>query len=185
MLTDPETVLGEQLFPGERLIWSGRPVDGLRLRAADWCLIPFSIFWTVFSLIWMGGAYFTGASILFRLFGVPFVLIGLFLLFGRFFTDAHTRSRTCYGITNERILILGGLFNRQIKSLLLQSLTDVTLNERKDGIGTITFGPTWILANQGESASPRTLPSFDLIPNAREVFRTIQEAQKAARVVAD
>ncbi len=51
----------------------------------------------------MGGAYFTGAPIIFCLFGIPSVLIGLFLLFGRFFTDAHIRGRTCYGITNERI----------------------------------------------------------------------------------
>ena len=184
MLTDPETLLSEQLFPDERLIWSGQPVAGLRLRGSDWFLIPFSIFWTAFSLIWMGGAYFTGAPIIFCLWGVPFVLIGLFLLVGRFFADARARARTCYGVTSERILILGGLFNRQIKSLLLQSLTDVTLNERKDGIGTITFGPTWFINSQDASGTPQSFPKFDLIPNAREVFRTIQEPQKAARVVA-
>jgi len=76
------------------------------------------------------------------LWGIPFVCVGLFMVFGRFYSDAHTRSRTLYGVTNERIIIVSGLFSQQIKSLQLRTLTDVSLTQRRDGAGTINFGPT-------------------------------------------
>ena len=38
----PDSVLSAELGPGERLVWSGKPRGGIRLRAQDAFLIPFS-----------------------------------------------------------------------------------------------------------------------------------------------
>ena len=118
------------------------------------------------------------------LWGIPFVCVGLFFVFGRFFLDAHSRARTTYGVTNERILILSGLFAQQTKSLQLRTLTDVSLIQRGDGSGTITFGPAHYMnaffpAGAWPSTGRYAPPSFDLIERAKEVYDIICNAQRA------
>jgi hypothetical protein len=48
------------------------------------------------------------------------------MIVGRFFYEAMLRSRTYYGLTNERVIIISGLFSRTVKSLLVQTLADVS-----------------------------------------------------------
>ncbi len=147
MFQTVESILSSQLDSGERLLWAGQPRGGIRLRGQDAFLIPFSLLWGGFAIFWEIMALTMTAKapgpigVIFPLFGLPFVLVGLYLIFGRFIIDAKTRERTYYGLTNERIIIVSGLFSRQTKSLQLRTLTDVSLTERVDGSGTITFGP--------------------------------------------
>lgn len=48
-----------------------------------------------------------GASVIFDLWGIPFVGVGLYMVFGRFFYKRYRKSRTVYGITTQRAMILG------------------------------------------------------------------------------
>ncbi len=117
------------------------------------------------------------------LWGIPFVLIGLYIVFGRFIVDALTRRKTFYGITNQRIVIISGLFSQEIKSLNLRTLTDVSLSERGDGSGTITFGPVypmgrWMPAGSWPGAGRYAPPAFDMVERAKEVYEIIRQAQK-------
>jgi hypothetical protein len=41
----PILVLQKEIQPGEKLLWSGIPVQGLRLVGADLLMIPFSLVW--------------------------------------------------------------------------------------------------------------------------------------------
>ena len=121
--------------------------------------------------------------VVFPLFGLPFVVVGLYLIFGRFFVDAYARSKTYYGVTNERIIIVSGIFSQQIKSLQLRTLTDVSLTERDDRSGTITFGPTPPMSGfYGGGSWPGSTrympPAFDLIESAKQVYDVIRSAQK-------
>jgi hypothetical protein len=68
-------------------------------------------------------------ALVFPLFGVPFIIMGLYFVVGRFFADAWMRERTFYGIANERIIIVSGLFSRRTKSLNLRTLSDISLTE--------------------------------------------------------
>jgi hypothetical protein len=63
------------------------------------------------------------------LWGIPFVLVGLYLIIGRFFADAYLRARTCYGVTDQRVLIVTNLWNLQVKSVSLRTLGDISLRE--------------------------------------------------------
>ena len=190
MHTSVTSTLTPILDPSERLLWSGQPRRGVRLSSQDIFLIPFSLMWGGFAIFWEVMAISTTAKAgsvgyIFPLFGIPFVCVGLYLIFGRFFVDAYLRDRTFYGVTNERIIIVSGLFFRQIKSLQLRTLTDVSLTERDDRSGTITFGPTLPFNNLfGGSSWPgrsrTSSPSFDTIATAKDVYDVIRGAQKGA-----
>lgn len=185
MSYESEQALRPQLARGERLLWSGMPRQGLRLRATDALMIPFSLMWGGFAVFWEYSVARSNAPLVFKLWGVPFVCTGLFLIFGRFFADSVVRKRTYYGLTDQRILILGGWRGRQLRGIELAGLSEVGLNERADRSGTITFGPTGPLLatwpkstwNSGGRTAP---PCFEMIEDARKVYELIREAQRGS-----
>ncbi len=184
MKAEPETLLAPHLTAGERLLWSGRSRQGVFLRPADAFLIPFSLLWGGFAIFWEYSVLSTGkAPIFFALWGIPFVVMGLHLIAGRFLLDAKQRANTVFGVTNQRILIVAGLFSRKVKSLNLRTLSDVSLDERVNGSGTISFGPTNPFASWGRGMSwpgMPTAPAFESIASARSVYEIIRKAQAGA-----
>jgi len=135
-------VITRELAPRERLLWAGRPQQGIIFRSSDVFLIPFSFLWCGFAIFWEFNVLTTGAPFFFKLWGIPFVVVGLYLVAGRFIADVKQREKTYYGITDDRVVIVSGLFQRKIKTLNLQNISDISLTERSNGRGTITFGPT-------------------------------------------
>jgi hypothetical protein len=183
METSAETLINSELGAGERLLWSGRPRQGLLLRRADVLLVPFSLMWGGFAFFWEYSVFTEGAPVFFRLWGIPFVLVGLYMIAGRFFLEAKQRETTFYAVTNQRILIVSGIWSRRIKSLNTRSLSDISLDQTSDDRGTITFGP----ANPFSTFAPGAawpgmpqVPSFDSIADARSVYETIRRTQAAA-----
>jgi hypothetical protein len=117
---------------------------------------------------------------------VPFVLVGLYIIFGRFWVDARQRAATVYAVTSERVVIISGVFARRVKSLGIDTITDVSLTERGDGAGTITFGPVppfdWWYGGAGwPGFGHQAVPSFELAGEARQVYEIVRGAQRAAK----
>lgn len=166
---------------GERQLWAGIPRQGVVLHATDAFMIPFSVLWTGFAVFWEVTAVRDSGSLFMALWGVPFVLVGLYLVVGRFWLDARRRARTTYAVTSERVIINSGGLSPTTASLNLRTLSDLTLSERPDGSGTIRFGPVSPFAGMYEGTTwpgvPR-VPAFELIPDARRVFSLIREAQR-------
>lgn len=181
-----EDVVGRELGQGEKRLWVGRPRQGIQLRGSDIFLIPFSLMWGGFAIIWEVMAIVKGAPWFFALFGIPFVLVGLYLIFGRFWMDARQRSRTVYGVTSERVIIITEPPARRVKSLNLDTLSDVSLTERRDGSGTITFGPlppfyNWYGGTGWPGMGYAEVPCFDVADEARQVYEILCDAQRKAR----
>jgi len=182
MWNEQQQFLNSQLSPNENLLWSGQPRQGVLLRAADAYLIPFSLMWCGFAIFWESTVWISDAPIFFRLWGIPFVLVGLYMVIGRFIVDSLQRSKTFYGVTNERIIIVSGISGRNVKSLNLRTLTDITLNEKPGGVGTITFGSAVSTSWQSNFPFSRRVepdcPLFEGIPSAKNVYEIIRQAQK-------
>jgi hypothetical protein len=176
-----ENELRAVLGPGEKLVWSGRPGQGIVFQPSDVFFIPFSIIWFAFAIFWETTVVQTGAPFFFKLWGIPFILVGLYMTIGRFFTEARKRSRTYYGITNDRIIIKSGLFNQSVKSLNIKTLSDLSFTQRKNGSGTITLGPP--VYRQWSFKGPDIFghnkgPQFEAIQNVKAVYDKIVAIQR-------
>lgn len=174
------------LSSGERVLWSGQPRQGVIVRGADALMIPFSLLWGGFAVFWEISVINSNAPAFFALWGIPFVLAGIYMIVGRFFVEAKQRANTFYAVTNERILIVSGILKNSVKSLNLRTLSDLSLSEGKNNEGTISFGGGSPFASMfsGFSSWPgmgaHLGPRFDSISNAKSVFETIRGAQRAA-----
>jgi len=179
-----ESKLRPELGRGERLLWSGMPRQGLRLRQTDIYVVPFSLVWGGFAFFWEGSATTRGAPFFFTLWGIPFVLLGTYIIAGRFFVDSYLRSRTIYGVTDQRVIILSGLMSREVKSISLEGLMEMSLVEHSDRSGSITFGPanpmsTVWAGTAWPGMGKKFSPAFDLVEDVRRVYNIIRDAQKA------
>ena len=173
-----------RLLDGERIVWSGAPARGILFTARDWFLIPFSVFWCGFIIFWEANVLGSKAPGFFALWGMPFILIGLYLAVGRFAADSWLRRRTRYAVTNRRIVIVRTGAFPKLTSVSLDRLPDLQLIERPGGRGTIRFGPSqplWGAAGLGAwSPSTDPTPQFISIENAQQVFDRIQRAARGA-----
>ncbi|MDC7997526.1 PH domain-containing protein [Gilvibacter sediminis] len=174
-----QSELRSYLNPGEGLIWTGKPKQGVVFRSADVFMIPFTVLWCGFAIFWVIMASEAGA---FALFGIPFVLVGLFLVFGRFFVDARVRAKTVYGITQDRILIKSGVFSTTLNSVSIKNISHLEYQEKSDRSGSILLGPRsphqrW---SSGMSWWPgmKTAPQLELIKDVRNVYNKITELQR-------
>jgi hypothetical protein len=173
-----------ELRPGETLLWKGKPAAGLRLQPFDALLIPFSMVWGggVFFVLFAafnGGAFRAGPPMFYLIFAL-FIPLAIYITVGRFFVDAKIRADTVYGLTADRALIVSGLFSKTVQSLNLRAIPDITVKEKSNGSGSITFGASsnpfgaWMAV----PGFPYTQsPSFQMITNVRKVSEMIHSAQ--------
>lgn len=181
-----EAEIRKELDRDERLLWTGMPRQGLLLRPSDALFIPFSLIWGGFAFFWEYSVVTQKAPVYFALWGVPFVLVGLYLVVGRFFLDSAQRARSFYGVTDQRALVISGLMSRNVRSLALRNLPEISLNEERNGQGTIVLGAMlpytsmWY-GTSWPGMSSRLAPAFEMIDDARRVYRLIEDARRQAR----
>ncbi|CAL4869970.1 hypothetical protein MMA231_04268 (plasmid) [Asticcacaulis sp. MM231] len=180
-----------ELNADEKLLWSGTPIQGLRFHQSDFLLVPFSLMWGGFAFFWEASVlyssgvrvsvsppYITGTFFSFMaLWGIPFCLVGLYVIFGRFFFDAAARANTVYAVTDRRIIIVA---RTSVRSLAFGTLPQLELKEGSNGRGSIIFGESSFFMGAGWPAwgnrrysRPMT---FDGISKVREVYTLIIDA---------
>ncbi len=179
------------LGKGEKLLWEGQPPDGILLRKNDALFIPFSLIWAGFAVFWNVGVWASDAPLFFRLWGLPFLLVGAYITVGRLWVDRYRRRRTRYGVTNQRILIATGVgktgtgkagVGKSVRSLDIANLPALILDEDGNGTGTISF--THQIEGNFRNRlplDPAAGPEFLGIANARKVYETIRRAQANIR----
>ncbi len=187
MPTDAYAALTPYLHPGERLLWAGRPKQGLLLRGEDAWLIPFALIWSFFSLPGDFARLLSGGG--FDFFSFLFAIVGFYLLIGRFLIDMWLRAHTHYGLTERQALIVSDGFSQQIRYVNLKTLSDLKLTLRRGGRGTIElgkpkfniFGPRASRAFPWPGTGQYLPPAFEAIPDAHRVYDLIVQAQYVAQ----
>jgi hypothetical protein len=173
-----------QLLSDERIVWEGKPYSGLVLRPIEAFLIPFSLMWGGFAAFWNASVWATGADLSFKLFGLPFLIAGLYITVGRFLLDMLIRNNTTYFVTNKRVLIARGASRSNLKSLDIKRLPSLEFDERFDGSGTIRFGSSsgWFSGANNFGIWQPTFdpaPQFIRVPHVRSLFELIQKQSDA------
>ncbi len=179
LMDDSARIISAELSADETLLWSGAPRQGLMLVPGDLFMIPFSLMWGGFAVFWEAMVFRSKAPVFFRLWGVPFVCVGLYMIAGRFFYDAWKRGRTRYGVTDTRVLIVCDGLQKSVVSLDRRNLGETSLQEKSDGSGTIVFGPSFAWGAFGQTGGRALPPSFVGIPDAKRVYALIRAAPPA------
>jgi hypothetical protein len=175
------------LFRDEKVAWAGQPDPRFHFSGGDIFLVPFSLLWGGFALFWEAGVLGVlggngPAPTLFALWGIPFVLVGQYIIWGRFVYKAYRNRRTFYALTNQRALILTILRARRVQTVFLNQLPTIGKAVRRDGSGTVEFGssPNWTAAAYANSGmdffggrSGPAAPAFYDIPDVERVYQLV------------
>lgn len=140
---------------GERLLWSGRPDPDVIFTPRDVFLIPFSIVWGGFALFWEGAVIVAGTNAFFIAWGVPFVLVGLYMIFGRFVMKKRWKRTAAYGVTDQRALVAVG--TRSVSDSPVKGTATSVRRSRDGRHASVSFGP------QSGRMRPHS-GNFDLVP---------------------
>ena len=135
--------LEEELAPGETVVWQQSPVRGASAGANFFTRI-FGIFWLGFSLFWFAGALSAarlgGFGLIFPLFGLPFIGIGIWLVFVLPSRQKRQLSTTVYAVTDRRLIIFASAPTRTVRSLPLACVRSVNKRIHRNGTGDLYFG---------------------------------------------
>ncbi len=170
-------------FEGERIVWLGRPGAG-RAFLATLPIWFFAIPWTAFSVAWTGFALFGGLlsgkppsstaqsmmSVVFPLFGVPFVLIGFGMMAMPFMAWRNAR-KTVHVLGDRRFATMMVGRTLIVKSFMTSAITNTVRTERRNGSGTLKV----VFGSRRDSDG-------DKVEEA-EVLYGIRDVRKAERLV--
>jgi PH (Pleckstrin Homology) domain-containing protein len=166
--------------PDERVVWSGAPDRRAYMFKGSWLAIPFSVMWAGFAVFWEASVIAAGGPPFFVLWGIPFVLMGAYITVGRFVVAGREAQRTEYLLTDRRVVIRTGAFSTRTTELPLATMASVELEEGRDGIGSITFGPSLPFRGffgPGWPGAGRYGPAFQAVRDANRVYRLINDAR--------
>jgi hypothetical protein len=180
--SDAQLRAQSELQSGESLYWTGLADP----RRAAITAIPAALFgipFAGFALFWITAAYrgthvmsrsssngFTNTFSFFPLFGLPFLLIGLAIVFAPLWAYLKGRS-TVYAVTNQRVMVISGGTSRSVKSYTPADIVSVEHRERPDGSGDVLIR-TNAVTRTNNSVSQVTVGLFG-VPNVKEVARQV------------
>ena len=144
---DLDSILRRELMLGERLLWSGKPdPDRLRAPFAIWFFaVPwtaFALFWEAMALLpWLGSTHTPlgiqwSFGIIFPLFGLPFIGIGLKML-SLPFKAQRKAAQTIFGLTDRRIVRVTAGRKRESASVLFAQMGPIDVTADADGYGSL------------------------------------------------
>jgi hypothetical protein len=186
------------LLRDEKVVWAGQPDARFHFSSEDLFLVPASLLWGGLAILWEAAVFgFWGGKgpvpWFFVLWGIPFVLVGQYLIWGRFVYKMYKNRRTFYALTNQRALILSTIRSRQLQAFFLNQLPTINKTTRRDGSGTLEFPrrdgrgalnfgflPKWAAVALASSDmdfsygwSGPTAPAFCDIPDVEGVYQLI------------
>lgn len=182
------TKVQPELMSGESVFWAGMPNPKVIFHSDDWAAVPFSLLWTGFFVFWEGtvlGYWGNGArrgspSWFMVAWGIPFLVIGQYIVWGRFFHDAWLKRRTYYAVTSRRVLIFQEGWKRRTNWVFLESIPMIECEGTARG--TLWFGKKYpIVVERRSKRKTRNLSRFamDEVP----VFADVDDVEGVQQLV--
>ena len=176
---DAYIVFQPELLRDEEILWTGQPKVKV-FALADILLIPFSFLWCGIAFVFAAAALLSGEVIVI-LFAAVFLILGLFVLIGRFIWKIKKRRNTFYAVTNKRILVFTDVWTKDVQAVFIESIPVINRLIRSNGSGTIKFGDVSFWGSLNESTGMDFLlppyggevPVFYDIKDARKVYDTV------------
>jgi hypothetical protein len=166
------------LEDGEQILWQGAPDPGVVFALNQLPEILFGVFFAGFALFWTTMASLTGG--IFGLFGLPFLVVGLTIIFKSNYLMAYLNRHTYYTLTSRRAIIATSYphAKREMKSYPIDAKTELELTQQDD-LGSIVFHrKIWRSRN---SADHTKNIGFYRIQDARRVFSLMRQIQQEAK----
>ena len=180
-----------ELQSGESLVWTGT-ADPSRAFLTSLPAMIFGIPFAGFALFWISQAYHATSAMsrssnnafakgfsVFPIFGVPFLLIGAFVILTPLWNYLKAGS-TIYAVTNQRVIVITGGNSRSVKSYTPADIASVEHRERPDGSGDIVIQTNSLVRNNN------TVSQFKVallgVPNVKQVAQQVLalHAQRSA-----
>jgi hypothetical protein len=183
-----------EMMSWERVYWAGMPNPKVIFHSDDWAMVPFSLLWGGFAIFWEAGVlgYWGNGqrsgspSLIMAIWGIPFIAMGQYMIWGRFLYDAWLKRRTYYAVTNRRVLVLQEAWKRKMNWMYPEAIPTI---EREGTMrGTIWVGKKYpIIAGRGQKNRSMSrfdvgdIPVFAEIDHVDGVERLVQELREQAR----
>ena len=138
--------------------------------------------------------------------GIPFIVIGQWMLWIRFLYNDYKKTTLIYAVTNRRVIVANNRTGTNTISAFLDQIPTIDKRIRPDGIGTLRFGPdvsrqkrsNWSFSwgsdnsnygNQNTYNDPYameqgTTPVFVDIEDAASVYKMVMDLHEKRRSVA-
>jgi len=171
MCNHKNTILKE-LAADEHLQWSGQPRQGFFIRQDELIAVPHGLIVGVAAFAFVYNAYLNNVENIINVWGYLIILVGLYVMFGRYFHAIKKRKHIFYGVTNKRVIIISGIIFISTNSLILGDLSHIELKNNKNGYDDILLepeGPMFVL--RGYNDKPPV--GFYDIENAEHVYKLI------------
>jgi hypothetical protein len=184
-----------ELQPGERILWAGMP-SPVRALLPSLFLFVFGVGWSSLTFTWEYIAVRSmligrpageeanmpsGMGVMFALFGIPFVLVGVALLSAPFFV-ALQAMMTTHVVTDRRLLTVTGGPWKQVETRDPGALTFLNRRDHRNGRGTLRLGFGTTRDSDGDARSVET--AWAGIPDVRQAEEAVRElARKVGRTV--
>lgn len=174
------------LSSDEQLLWIGRPCQSAKPHVSPFNLI-FSAFWLGFALFWTVTATAAGGA--FGFFGIPFVLIGVYLMYTMVLGQRVKLKKTVYMVTDRRAVIVSkNIQGMACYEYYFNRMSTVSLSRVKGSVGTICFerydgyyDDGWRRGYRSKPVNYELQTSFVLIDNVQSVYRLISDQISEAK----
>ena len=185
---DLRAEIAPYLHPDETLLWVGQPYTSRKFRPNP-LMVIFMLFWFGFAVFWTVTASAAGGF--FGLFGIPFLLIGGFMLYTLLIGQKKQLERTVYAVTERRAIILSAdRRGTDCTEFLFSRLPNISMEEVNGTTGTIRFLPDTPYygtsfessrMRRSQAANHELRSAFLAIDDVQTVYRLISEQMNAGK----
>lgn len=172
---------------GEQILWTGRPDPSAHFTRWDWFLIPFSIVWIGFVIVWLVDAVASGAPGIALAVGIFMALFGVYICVGRFAVKVHMKKASHYWLTSRRAIVRRG--NSEDSIPLNPHGIRMKRSSRPDRVDVVfgrSYGP-WAGMGMSRFLSPYANTGMDFMlyfPGAPFAFYDVRDGEALREALA-